>query len=128
MKKSFKIISIIIILLIVTATSGLYYLSRGLNEGETLALSGINPSSIDDGVYIGTYESGRWVNQLEVQVGNGRITQIQVITDVKFVQEGVSDTLFEKVISAQDTKVDTVSGATVTSKAYLKAIENALKQ
>ncbi|MBV1758052.1 MAG: FMN-binding protein [Dethiosulfatibacter sp.] len=58
----------------------------------------------------------------------GRISKIDVLDNVRFVQEGVSDTLFEKVISTQDTKVDTVSGATVTSKAYLKAIENALVQ
>jgi len=31
-----------------------------------------------------------------------------------------------RVIEAQSTDIDAVSGATVTSKAYLKAIENAL--
>jgi len=33
---------------------------------------------------------------------------------------------FNKVIEAQNTIVDAVSGATVTTKAYLKAIESAL--
>jgi uncharacterized protein with FMN-binding domain len=32
------------------------------------------------------------------------------------------------VIEAQDTQVDTVSGATVTSKAYLSAIEDAFNR
>ena len=42
------------------------------------------------------------------------------------MQKGLSDTLLPKVISKQNTTVDAVSGATVTSKAYLKSIENAL--
>lgn len=58
----------------------------------------------------------------------GRISKVDVFKDVQFVQEGVSDSLFEKVVIAQDTRVDAVSGATITSKAYLKAIENALVQ
>jgi uncharacterized protein with FMN-binding domain len=32
------------------------------------------------------------------------------------------------VLEAQNTAVDSVAGATVTSKAYLKAIENALRK
>lgn len=38
----------------------------------------------------------------------------------------LSDELFSDVIKSQNTTVDTISGATVTSKAYLKSIENAL--
>ena len=35
-------------------------------------------------------------------------------------------TLYERVIAAQSLQVDTVSGATLTSKAYLQCVENAL--
>ncbi len=38
----------------------------------------------------------------------------------------VSLKLFEEVKTEQSLQVDTVSGATVSTKAYLKAIENAL--
>jgi uncharacterized protein with FMN-binding domain len=38
----------------------------------------------------------------------------------------VSEELFQRVIAQQTTQVDAVSGSTVTSRAYLKAIENAL--
>ncbi|WP_368487958.1 FMN-binding protein [Clostridium sp. BJN0013] len=36
--------------------------------------------------------------------------------------------LFQKVIELQSLQVDIISGATLTSKAHLKALENALKQ
>lgn len=127
MKKSLKIVLIIVILMIVTAVGGVFYLTRGMSELEEMSLNGINPTYFSDGSYFGSYVSGRWTNTLEVHVEGGRVSQINVSENVRFVQDGVSDALFEKVISSQDTRVDTVSGATVTSKAYLKAIENALQ-
>jgi uncharacterized protein with FMN-binding domain len=36
--------------------------------------------------------------------------------------------LYDRVIQAQSLQVDTISSATLTSKAYLKAVENALVQ
>lgn len=78
-------------------------------------------------VYNGKYKSGRWSNELNVIVKGNKITAIKIADDVTFTMPGVSDKLFNNVIKAQDTKVDAVSGATVTSKAYLKSIENALE-
>lgn len=128
MKKVLKIVLIIIILMILTAAGGIYYLTRGMDDVKEMSLNGINLNSISDGTYYGSCESGRWTNTLEIYVENGRISRIDVSKDVRFVQEGVSNDLFVKVISAQDTRVDTISGATITSKAYLKAIENAFVQ
>jgi uncharacterized protein with FMN-binding domain len=128
MKRVFKIILVIVIIFAVIAAGGIFYLTRGLNEIQEMTLNGINLSNISDGSYYGSYVSGRWTNTLEVHVEGGRISKINVFENVRFVQDGVSDALFSKVVSAQDTRVDTVSGATITSKAYLKAIENALVQ
>jgi uncharacterized protein with FMN-binding domain len=36
--------------------------------------------------------------------------------------------LYSRVIAQQSLQVDTISGATLTSKAYLQAVENALVQ
>jgi uncharacterized protein with FMN-binding domain len=125
MKKGLKIVLIIIIVMVLTAAGGIYYLTRGMEDVNDMSLNGINLTRISDGAYYGSCESGRWTNTLEIHVEGGRISKINVSKDVRFVQEGVSNDLFAKVISAQDTRVDTVSGATITSKAYLKSIENA---
>lgn len=128
MKKVLKFVLIIIILMVLTAAGGIYYLTHGMDDVKEMSLNGINLTRISDGTYYGSCESGRWANTLAIHVEGGRITKIDVSKDVRFVQEGVSNDLFEKVISKQDTRVDTVSGATITSKAYLKAIENAFVQ
>jgi uncharacterized protein with FMN-binding domain len=36
--------------------------------------------------------------------------------------------LYDRVVQAQSLQVDTISGATLTSKAWLQAVENALLQ
>jgi len=38
----------------------------------------------------------------------------------------ISDDLFKEIIKNQNIKIDVISGATATSKAYLKSVENAL--
>ncbi len=126
MKPLFKIITTILIVFILVVVSGIFYLSRGLNDGISVNVNGINISDLDDGIFSGEYRAGRWTNKLNVTVKGQKITEINIEDDVTFVKPDVSDELFNKVIEAQDTKVDAISQATVTSKAYLKSIENAL--
>lgn len=128
MKKKFKIILILIIIFVVIIGSGILYLNLGLKAGSKLDIKEINLSNVDDGTYRGTYNSGRWSNEIEITIKDHKITNIKIIDDVTFVQDGVSKELFNKVIEKQNTDVEVVSGATVTSKAYLKAIENALNE
>jgi len=49
-----------------------------------------------------------------------------VVKTVGFEIPETTNTIINNVMEKQNTTVDTVSGATVTSKAYLKSIENAL--
>ncbi|MGF7059649.1 FMN-binding protein [Brassicibacter mesophilus] len=126
MKSILKIIIPIIFIFTLVCASGIFYLSRGLNEGSEIKVNGIRISDLNDGIYNGKYNAGRWSNQLSVTVKGHKITEINIVDDVTFVKPGVSDELFSKVIEAQNTKVDAISQATVTSKAYLKSIENAL--
>jgi uncharacterized protein with FMN-binding domain len=101
-------------------------MSNGLSEGANVTLSGVNLSNIADGTYTGAYDFKRWSNTVSVQVKDGRITSIGIVDDV--FGAGVTNAsgeIIRRVIETQDTRVDAVSGATVTSKAYLKAIEDA---
>jgi uncharacterized protein with FMN-binding domain len=126
LKSILKILISIILIFILVFAGGIFYLTRGLYEGTNMKVNGINISNLNDGVYNGKYNDGRWSNQLNVTVKNHKITEIKIENDVTFVKPSVSDELFNKVIKAQNTTVDAVSEATVTSKAYLKSIENAL--
>ncbi len=112
------------LIIILVFAGGIFYLTRGLNED--ISLDGINISSLNDGIYRGDYKAGRWTNELIITVSGQKITEIKIEDDVTFAKPDVSDELFNKVITSQNTTVDAVSGATITSKAYLKSIENAL--
>lgn len=126
MKKVLKIILIIFIVVMVIGAGGIFYISRGLDAGSKVEISSVDPSALSDGLYEGSYDGGRWSNKVAVTIKEGKITDIQIKKDVGLGQKGLSDNLFKRVIKAQNTTVDVVSGATVTSKAYLKSIENAL--
>lgn len=124
MKRRRQIIVLVALVLLVAA--GLFVTS-GLSEGMNVQLQGIDLNDKPDGDYTGTYSFQRWTNTLLVHVKDHRITDIDILDDVGAAQiTHCSDQVFQRVIEAQNTTVDAVSGATVTSKAYLKAIENAL--
>jgi uncharacterized protein with FMN-binding domain len=126
MKKLFRIFLVIIVFFALVIAGGFFYLTSGLKTGAEVVINTVDLSQIEDGTYTGVYEDGRWSNEIEVTVQDHKITAVRIIKDVAFVQPGLSDELFGKVIEEQTTNIDTISGATVTSKAYLKAIEMAL--
>jgi uncharacterized protein with FMN-binding domain len=127
LKKILKVVLVSFIGFIILAGGFLFYLSRGLEAGNQLGINEIDLLSLNDGIYTGKYEGGRWSNEVEVEIKNHQITEIKLIKDVMFSKPEVIDELFNRVTKQQSIKVDTVAGATVTSKAYLKAIEIALK-
>jgi uncharacterized protein with FMN-binding domain len=128
MKLFLKIVLSVVIIFALISAGGVFYLTRGLEKGSQLAISNVDLSSISDGIYNGSYDSGRWTNKVAVTVKNHKIEAIKLIDDVMVPQAELEDKLFNKVIQTQSVNIDVVSGATVTSKAYLKSIENALKK
>ena len=123
MKKLFIIGGAIIGILAI----GFIALTAGLSDGAQVVINGINIDGTLDGIYTGEYKAGRWSNTVSVIVKDGSITEIEIVNDVAAAWvTNASGEVFRRVVEAQDTLVDAVSGATVTSKAYLKAIENAL--
>jgi uncharacterized protein with FMN-binding domain len=102
-------------------------ITNGLSEGQNVVLNGIDLTGVSDGDYTGTYEHGRWTNTVIVHVEASAITGIDIVQDVAAENlTDCSDEIFRRVLESQNTQVDAVSGATVTSKAYLKAIEDAI--
>lgn len=126
MKKILKLSLVIIILLVFIVGGMLIYLTRGLDAVSQQVTTDVNLSLLADGVYLGKYDGGRWSNQIEVEIKNQQIRKITIVKDVMFSKPEVSEQLFENVIERQSLYVDVVSGATVTSKAYLKSMEIAL--
>lgn len=99
----------------------------GLKEAVAVEVGSVDLSGAADGSYTGRYEFKRWSAAVRVEVRNHRIEDITLLEDVRAAElTDCADETFRRVLEAQNTQVDAVTGATATSKAYLKAIENAL--
>lgn len=115
----------------IAAGTGWSKLQKEHKEAMNLPLDGVNFGELIDGVYVGFYEGGmyKWrANKVEVTVEDGRLSKIVPLEGITDQGKVSTKTLYDRVIQNQSLQVDTISGATLTSKAYLKAVENALLQ
>ena len=101
-------------------------------EARSLPLNAVDFDKLNDGTYHGAYAGGmyKWrANECDVTVANGQVSGIQLAaTKDPAAKNTQHQELYDRVIKAQSLQVDTISSATLTSKAYLKAVENALLQ
>ena len=99
-------------------------------EARSLPLNAVDFSRLNDGNYHGAYAGGmyKWrANECDVTVTGGRVTGIQLVESQDPGSKNTQvDVLYDRVIRAQSLQVDTISSATLTSKAWLQAVENAL--
>ncbi|WP_373483668.1 FMN-binding protein [Acetobacterium sp.] len=128
MKKAMIIILSILGVLVLVGAGGMFYITNGLESGENLAINPVDLTEIEDGSYAGVYQAGRWSNEVAVSVADHQIKNIEVVKTINIDDPEMTSTIINNVIEKQNTTVDTVTGATVSSKAYLKSIENALSQ
>jgi uncharacterized protein with FMN-binding domain len=127
---------IVPIILVMTAVGGggigWSLLSKEHREAASLPLNAVDFDRLNDGIHHGLYEGGmyRWrKNECDVTVTNGKVTNIQLVGSKDPGAENTdTEMLYDRVIEAQSLQVDTISGATLTSKAYLQCVENALVQ
>lgn len=100
-----------------------------LGKDTTMALAPktVPLENLADGVYHGNYSGFRWSNTVEVTVKDHRITGISVVKPQVFIKPETADELTKRVKEAQSPDVDVVTGATVDSKGFLQAVENALE-
>ena len=99
-------------------------------EARSLPLNAVDFGKLNDGTYHGAYAGGmyKWrANECAVTVSSGKVADIQLVVSQDPGGKNTQHTeLYDRVIQAQTLHVDTISGATLTSKAYLQAVENAL--
>lgn len=86
----------------------------------------IELSKLPDGEYTGSYDVNYIAAKVRVSIFNHRITKIKLL-EHKNERGKRAEVIPAKVVKAQSLKVDTITGATNSSKVILKAIELALK-
>lgn len=125
--RTILVVAAVIVLVLVIIVGGVFiWLTSGLSKYKKMAVQKVDFSRVPDGTYTGNFDGGRWTNTVRVTVKDHKITDIKLIKDVTFKSPSKAQELFRRVEAAQSLNVDTISGATVTSKAYLQSIANAL--
>ena len=82
-----------------------------------------------DGTYRGYYNLSGAPTEVtvDVTVRNSNITEVKIIKHKRSAIGKKAEKITERIIESQSLDVDVISGATGSSKAILKAVENALQ-
>lgn len=94
------------------------------------AVENLEPSDYKDGVYTSSATGKKGKVEVIVTIENGAISQIEIGENQetpRFMKK-VSAQLPDEIIQAQSVNVDTVTGATATSNAVLRAVQDCLKE
>ena len=120
---------VIVVILGTGGFVGYSFLAKEHQEARSLPLDKVDFANLNDGTYVGDYSGGmyRWrENSVEVVVSSGEVVKIDLLKNKENRPAEFTNELFDRVIVAQSLHIDTISGATLTSKAYLQGVENAL--
>lgn len=123
------IIFIIVIFIAAGLVGALLFTGKEREEGRNLPITNVDFKHLEDGTFIGEYEGGMYklrANKVQVTTSQGKVTKIVLLEDKEKRTPEFTQQLYNRVIKSQSLNIDTISGATITSKAYLKSIEDAL--
>ena len=101
-------------------------ISNMIDDVQQISISDIDLSDRVNGKYIGEYSITPVHVKVEVSVSNHQITNIAILQHNNGLGS-VAESIVNDVVEEQSLDIDVVSGATVSSKCILKAIENAVE-
>ena len=121
------LISVSALVIIALFAGGLYLKSIGDYKAKVNALTfdEIDLSQAPDGVYEGQCDTGVVRARVQVTVRDHRLESIELL-EHENGKGTPAEVILERMLQHQTTAVDTVSGATCSSKVLRKAVENAL--
>lgn len=85
-------------------------------------------AKLKDGTFTGEAEMAGYVYRTVVVIMNKKIVSVKAVDNRKSPYATLAEGVFRKVIKYQNANVDAITGATTTSKALLKSVENALSK
>lgn len=121
-----KIALIILGVLAVLVAIALFFGMRGMGDIKQLVIREVDLSKLSDGVYNGSYHKARWTYDVEVTIRDHRITSIKNTNASMAAQADFNNKIEATMLERQGIGVDVVSGATINTKAFQKAVEAAL--
>jgi uncharacterized protein with FMN-binding domain len=125
-----KILKIVVVVFLAAGliVAGFSQLNRGMADIRKITILPVDLQTVTDGIHVGSYCKGRWCYEVSVSLRGHSINSI-IITNKKMAMfRKLNNELIAGVIQKQTPAIDAIAGATISSKALLKAIENALRQ
>lgn len=113
--------------IIIYGSGYLYRIHNYKKQVEEIKIENVDLKDIKDGKYNGECDADVVASEVEVTVKDHKIEEIDIIKH-KTDKGKKAEVIINQVIKKQSIKVDTISGATNSSKIILKAIENALER
>ena len=109
--------------------------SSSTNSGPVTSGTTTPGATYKDGTYTGIVADAQWGNvQVQAVIQDGKIASIQFLqypnerTRSVMINNYADPQLINEAIQAQDANVDTVTGATDTSEAFIQSLTDALSQ
>ena len=106
-----------------------------MHRAASTAVTASSGSGYRDGTYTGSSENAYYGRvQVQVTVSNHAIAGIKVLSypsdrrTSRYINSQALPLLQQEVIAADGANVDTISGATLTSEAYIRSLGTALRQ
>ena len=129
MKTFLKILLGIVAVLVVIGIVGVIAGTRHMKEVRVYQIPQIDMMTIEDGQYQGSCDIGRWATTVIVNVKDHKITQVIIPGDqFPILPDEFIIELNDRVVGLEEPNFDAVTGATISSKAYMIAITDALSQ
>ncbi len=126
MKKGKKILLITFIVVLFLFITGKIVMGNMVKNVKNISVSMPDLSNVQDGNYIGEYSITPVHVKVEVSVNNHQITDISILQHDNGLGS-TAESIVNDIIEEQSLDKDAVSGATVSSKCILKAVENAIE-
>lgn len=123
-----KILLITLAVLAVLAVPLTLLMFYGMGDIHNLVIREVDLSKLEDGTYAGSFHKGRWTYDVEVEVKDHRLVAVRNTNPRMRAQDDWNKQLERVMLERQTIRVDVVSGASINTKAFQKAVELALTQ
>jgi uncharacterized protein with FMN-binding domain len=114
------------LVLLVTLTALFGCSNAEVKAVRSMPINHVDLSKEKDGDYRGDFSYGGFTYEVQVSVANHLIKDITVVKNRTTRHAKMAEGVVKSILGLQKNDIDAVSGATTTSKALLKAVENAL--
>ena len=116
---------ILFVCVIAHVAIGIYSLKDYQNKVSTINVQNADLTLVKDGTYTGNCDTGYVYAKVKVQVKDSAITSVEIL-EHRTERGQKAEQIPEKIVDEQKITVDTVSGATNSSKVIEQAVYNAL--